>query len=142
MIICSKDTDIIVVLCTYSSTKKTLRALVVLDGCDSLTSYLGMHPMCIFVMKDNYLVGENKHLRHGWACTREHDSMSSPAEECRGMQKCTWTKLCSPHQDMKNGLILEACLQRKRLQRDQSYSACYMTDFKGQRTAGWGLWMQ
>lgn len=38
---------------------------MVLGGCDVLTSYLGMQPVRIFVMKENYLVGENKHLGHG-----------------------------------------------------------------------------
>lgn len=40
----------------------TVGVLAVLGGGDILTSYLGMQPVCIFVMKENYLVGENKHL--------------------------------------------------------------------------------
>ena len=42
-----------------------MKSLVVLGGIDILTSYLGMQAVCIFVVKENYLVGENKHLGHG-----------------------------------------------------------------------------
>lgn len=44
-----------------------------------------MQPVCIFVMKDNYLVGENKHVGHGWTCAQKHDTMSGPVKECWGM---------------------------------------------------------